>query len=110
MVASESAGTLGVVDAWYAGIDKHYRSELMHVKDAGKGRALGAWVRATMQGAEDVGGRGSALVDAMRDGWEAVGLGKYASEAQLHSIRRTRPTAHGSSGTGPLLRGFRCLV
>lgn len=86
VVAAESAGTLPVVDAWYAGIDKHYRKELLSVKTPGAGRALGAWVRATMKGAEEVGGRGSALVDAVRDGWAAVGLGRYASKEQLDKV------------------------
>jgi Zn-dependent metalloprotease len=85
VVAAESAGTLPVVDAWYAGIDRHYRDELMKVTKEGAGRALGAWVRATMKGAEDVGGRGSDVVEAMRDGWEAVGLGRYATDAQVHA-------------------------
>jgi Zn-dependent metalloprotease len=85
VVAAEGAGTLPVVDAWYAGIDRHYRNELMKVTKEGAGRALGAWVRATMKGAEDVGGRGSSLVEAMRDGWEAVGLGRYASDEQVHA-------------------------
>jgi len=92
VIAAESAGTMGVVDAWYAGIDKHYRNELLHVKAPFAGRALGAWVRATMRGAADVGGAGSALVESMRSGWEAVGLGRYASEAQLGRTAE-KPTA-----------------
>ncbi len=87
VVAAESAGTLPVVDAWYAGIDKHYRTELLSVDKAGAGRALGAWVRATMRGAEQVGGKSSALVDAVRDGWEAVGLGRYATKEQLDATK-----------------------
>ncbi|MCW2920837.1 MAG: Thermolysin metallopeptidase catalytic domain [Thermoleophilia bacterium] len=99
VVAAESAGTLPVVDAWYAGIDSHYRTELLSVEKPGAGRALGAWVRATMRGAEQVGGKGSDLVDAMRDGWEAVGLGRYASKAQLDA---TAPPA--GAGTKPKRR------
>jgi hypothetical protein len=91
VVAAEKAGTLGVVDAWYAGIDRHYRNELMHVTKEGAGRALGAWVRATMKGAEDVGGRDSELVHAMRDGWEAVGLGQYATDDQVHATEPAKP-------------------
>lgn len=87
VVAAESAGTLPVVDAWYAGIDTHYRRELLSVEKEGAGRALGAWVRATMRGAEQVGGKGSALVEAMRDGWDAVGLGRYASKEQLDATK-----------------------
>lgn len=87
VVAAESAGTLPVVDAWYAGIDTHYRRELLSVEKEGAGRALGAWVRATMRGAEQVGGKGSALVEAMRDGWKAVGLGRYATKEQLAATR-----------------------
>ena len=99
VVAAENAGTLPVVDAWYAGIDKHYRKELLAVKTPGAGRALGAWVRATMKGAQEVGGKGSALVDAVRDGWEAVGLGRYASKAQLANV--------GKDNDGPKRRDKR---
>ncbi len=87
VVAAESAGTLPVVDAWYAGIDTHYRKELLSVDKEGAGRALGAWVRATMRGAEQVGGKGSDLVEAVRDGWEAVGLGRYATKEQLAATK-----------------------
>ena len=87
VVAAESAGTLPVVDAWYAGIDTHYRKELLSVEKEGAGRALGAWVRATMRGAEQVGGTGSALVESVRDGWQAVGLGRYATKEQLDATR-----------------------
>jgi len=83
VVAAESAGTLAVVDSWYAAIDKHYRTELMSVNQAGKGRAIGAWVRATMRGAADVGGDGGSVAEAVRAGWTAVGLGAYASDVQL---------------------------
>lgn len=90
VVAAEGAGTLPVVDAWYAAIDTHYRRELLAVEQAGAGRALGAWVRATMRGAEQVGGKGSDLVEAMRDGWNAVGLGRYATDEQLAATRSKR--------------------
>ncbi|MCW2927695.1 MAG: hypothetical protein JWM86_1663 [Thermoleophilia bacterium] len=96
VVAAESAGTLPVVDAWYAAIDVHYARELKSVERAGAGRALGAWVRATMRGAEQVGGAGSALVESTRAGWEAVGLGRYASDAQLAATATRRaPKAPG---------------
>lgn len=85
VVAAKHAGTMAVVDAWYAGIDRHYRRELLAVTQAGKGRAIGAWVRATMRGAADVAGADSSLVQAVRRGWKAVGLARYASDAQLHA-------------------------
>jgi len=87
VVAAESAGTLPVVDAWYAGINTHYKRELLSVGKPGAGRALGAWVRATMRGAEEVGGKGSAVVEAVRDGWDAVGLGRYATKEQLAATK-----------------------
>jgi Zn-dependent metalloprotease len=87
VVAAESAGTMPIVDAWYAGIDRFYRTELLSVQTPGAGRALGAWVRATMRGAELVGGPGSDVVEAMRAGWDAVGLGHYATQEQLDSVK-----------------------
>ena len=83
VLAADKAGTLPVVDAWYAGIDRFYRHELARAPEPGSGRAIGAWVRATMRGAELVGGRNSELVEAVREGWRRVGLGTYASKAQL---------------------------
>lgn len=96
VVAAQKAGTLPIVDAWYAGIDTHYRRELLAVRTPGAGRALGAWVRATMRGAEQVGG--SKLAGAVRDGWEAVGLGQYATKEQLDSVKppATEPRRRGS--------------
>lgn len=95
VVAAESAGTMGIVDAWYAGIDRHYRNELESVKAPFAGRALGAWVRSTMRGAQDVGGKDSALVESVRSGWEAVGLGRYASQAQLDRAQPSKRSAGG---------------
>jgi Zn-dependent metalloprotease len=83
VVAADKAGTLAVVDAWYAAIDRHYRRELNRAPEPGAGRAIGAWVRATMRGAEQVGGAGSELVAAVREGWRSVGLGAYATKSQL---------------------------
>lgn len=79
VIAAGKVGDLAVADAWYAAIDRHYARELRAVAAPGAGRGLGAWVRATMHGAEDVGGVGGAIADAMRAGWEAVGLGQYAT-------------------------------
>jgi hypothetical protein len=91
VIAAEKAGTMAVVDAWYAGIDRHYARELGRAPEPGAGRAIGAWVRATMRGAEQVAGRGSELVEAMREGWRQVGLGAYATSEQL---RAGTPPAH----------------
>jgi Zn-dependent metalloprotease len=84
-------GTSAVVDAWYAAMDRYFRDELLHVKRRGSARAMGAWVRATMRGAEAVAGRDSDLVRAMRTGWERVGLGAHAGAAEL---RRGAPPAN----------------
>lgn len=83
VIAAEKAGTMAVVDAWYAAIDRHYARELKRAPEPGAGRAIGAWVRATMRGAEQVGGAGSELERAVREGWRRVGLGAYATKAQL---------------------------
>lgn len=84
VIAADKAGsTNAVVDAWYAAVDRHFRSELLRADEPGAGRAIGAWVRATMRGAEQVGGKDSKLVKAVREGWRKVGLGVYASKAQL---------------------------
>lgn len=85
VIAADRAGTLPVVDAWYAAVDRHYRRELLRSPEQGSGRAIGAWVRATMRGAEQVGGRGSDLVEAVREGWRQVGLGAYTTAAHLRS-------------------------
>jgi Zn-dependent metalloprotease len=83
VIAADKAGTTPVVDAWYAAIDRFYARELRRAPEPGAGRAIGAWVRATMRGAELVGGRESDLVRAVRRGWRKVGLGVYASRAEL---------------------------
>lgn len=91
VIAADRAGTLAVVDAWYAAVDRHYRRELARSPEQGSGRAIGAWVRATMRGAEQVGGRGSDLVEAVREGWREVGLGAYTTAAHL---RKGDPPLH----------------
>lgn len=90
-IAADKVGTLAVVDAWYAAVDRHYRRELLRAPEPGAGRAIGAWVRATMRGAEQVGGAGSELVAAVREGWRQVGLGVYASPVQLAKKGAGRP-------------------
>ncbi len=86
-----TGGTSAVVDAWYSALDRRFRSELMRSTKKSSGGAMGAWVRATMQGAETVAGRDSDLVKAMRKGWKKVGLGQYATVAQS---RRGAPPAN----------------
>jgi Zn-dependent metalloprotease len=93
-IAADKAGTLAVVDAWYAAVDRHYRNELLRAPEPGAGRAIGAWVRATMRGAEQVGGANSKLVDAVREGWRQVGLGVYASPVQLAKKGAGAPPRH----------------
>lgn len=90
VLAADKAGTLSVVDAWYAAIDRYYVRELARASEPGAGRAIGAWVRATMRGAEQVGGANSELVRSVRKAWKKVGLGAYATEEQLKQRRPPR--------------------